>query len=159
MNRRNQWAAAAVLVLGSWALGRASEPLAPQDQAGDHGFTVTDVMISAHDGVRLNTKIFAPRDRTESLPIIFMRTPYGIGDASKNFVTGLKSLADEGYIFVFQDIRGKFGSEGAFGVITEATLRVHPRAERSDELGMLFRSFRDVALAVRADVPLVDNRS
>lgn len=42
------------------------------------------------------------------------------------------------------------GSEGTLGVITEATLRVRPRAARSDERGMLFRSFRDGARAVRA---------
>lgn len=114
MSRRNQLAAAAVLVLGIGAIGRAVESLAAQDQASEGSFAVTDVMIPARDGVRLNTKIFAPRDRPESLPIIFMRTPYGIKDSAKNFVTGLKTLADEGYIFVFQDIRGKFGSEGTF---------------------------------------------
>jgi len=42
------------------------------------------------------------------------------------------------------------GSEGAFGVIVEATLRVHPRAERFDERGMLFRSFADGVAAARA---------
>jgi alkyldihydroxyacetonephosphate synthase len=42
------------------------------------------------------------------------------------------------------------GSEGVFGVIVEATLRVHPRAERSEERGMLFRSFAEGVAAVRA---------
>ncbi len=131
MNRRNPWAAAAALVLGSLALGRVSASLAAQDQAVDDGFTVTDVMISARDGVRLNTKIFAPKGLTAPLPIIFMRTPYGIGDAAKNFVTGLKTLADEGYIFVFQDIRGKFGSEGAF--VMQRPARLPGDAKAADE--------------------------
>ena len=42
------------------------------------------------------------------------------------------------------------GSEGTFGVVVEATVRVHPRAERADERGMLFRSFADGVAAVRA---------
>jgi putative CocE/NonD family hydrolase len=111
MNRRNRWTAAALLGLGLGAMGGA---VAPQDQAADRAFAVTDVMIPTRDGVRLNTKIFVPRDHAGPLPIIFRRTPYGVADSARNFVTGLRTLADEGYIFVFQDIRGKFGSEGAF---------------------------------------------
>ena len=77
-------------------------------------FEVSDVMIPARDGVRLHTKIFTPRGATGRLPIIVKRTPYGIDGAAGNFNAYLKALADEGYIFVFQDIRGKFGSEGTF---------------------------------------------
>ena len=80
-------------------------------------------MIPMRDGKRLNTKIFTPRLRQgsgaagadgEPLPIIFKRTPYGIQGAAGNFNAYYKALADEGYIFVLQDIRGKFGSEGDF---------------------------------------------
>ena len=109
----NRLAAATVLVFGLLAFGAAGKPREPQDQAGDR-FAVTDAMVPVRDGVRLNTKIFVPKDRREDLPIIFRRTPYGIQGAANTFVTGWKALADEGYIFVFQDIRGKFGSEGAF---------------------------------------------
>src|SRR5262249_10848687 len=77
-------------------------------------FSVSDVMIPMRDGVRLHTKIFTPKDQREPLPFIMKRTPYGIERSAGNFVTYLKALADEGYIFVFQDIRGKFGSEGMF---------------------------------------------
>jgi uncharacterized protein len=77
-------------------------------------FSVRDVMIPARDGVRLHAKIFSPKDAREPLPIIMMRTPYGVANAANNFKTYLKALADEGYIFVFEDIRGKFQSEGTF---------------------------------------------
>jgi putative CocE/NonD family hydrolase len=77
-------------------------------------FEVSDVMIPARDGKRLHTKIFTPRNQTGPLPIIFKRTPYGIEGSAGNFNAYYKALADEGYIFVFQDIRGKFGSEGDF---------------------------------------------
>lgn len=111
--RMIQHASAAILILGLGPFGRSAEALQPQDQSKT-GFAVTDAMIPARDGVKLNTKIFVPRDHTGPLPIIFRRTPYGVANSARNFVTGFKTLADEGYIFVFQDIRGKFGSEGAF---------------------------------------------
>ena len=95
-------------------------------------FEVSDVMIPTRDGTRLHTKIFTPRLRQgsgeadsvgEPLPIIFKRTPYGIVGSANNFNAYFKALADEGYIFVFQDIRGKFGSEGDFVMQRPARLR------------------------------------
>jgi len=77
-------------------------------------FTVQEVMIPARDGVKLFTRIFTPKNQTGPLPIVFRRTPYGIDGAGNSFVRYYKALADEGYIFVFQDIRGKFKSEGTF---------------------------------------------
>ncbi|PYR40103.1 MAG: X-Pro dipeptidyl-peptidase [Acidobacteria bacterium] len=77
-------------------------------------FAVRDVMIAMRDGVRLHTKIFTPTAQTAPLPIIMKRTPYGVDGSAGNFVSYLKALADEGYIFAFQDLRGKFGSEGTF---------------------------------------------
>jgi putative CocE/NonD family hydrolase len=78
------------------------------------GFSVKDVMIPMRDGVKLHTKIFTPKDQREPLPFIMKRTPYGIEKSAGNLAVYMKALADEGYIFVFQDIRGKFGSEGTF---------------------------------------------
>ncbi len=77
-------------------------------------FEIRKEMIPMRDGIRLNTRIFIPRDQPEPLPIILIRSPYGVAGAEGNFVTALKTLADEGYIFAFQDIRGKFESEGEF---------------------------------------------
>ena len=42
------------------------------------------------------------------------RTPYGIAGAGGSFGTSDAELAEEGFIFAFQDIRGRFGSEGQF---------------------------------------------
>src|SRR5262245_54376610 len=77
-------------------------------------FEVSDVMIPTRDGTRLHTKIFLPRSQQGPLPIIIKRTPYGIEGSANNFAAYFKAMADDGYIFVFQDIRGKFGSEGQF---------------------------------------------
>jgi putative CocE/NonD family hydrolase len=77
-------------------------------------WTVTEEMIPMRDGVRLHTRILAPREPEKPLPFLMLRTPYGIDDVKERPGTAWKTLADDGYIFVLQDIRGKFGSEGAF---------------------------------------------
>src|SRR5688572_25398099 len=77
-------------------------------------FNKTEALIAMRDGVKLYTTIYAPKNMSEPRPIIFSRTPYGIDGAAGKFTSSLKELADEGYIFVFQDIRGKFKSEGQF---------------------------------------------
>src|SRR5437762_12731944 len=74
-------------------------------------------MIPARDGVKLHTEIYSPKDASEPLPIIFERTPYGLSDDAKGYSRILYRYAElipEGYIFVFQDIRGRYGSEGKF---------------------------------------------
>jgi putative CocE/NonD family hydrolase len=78
-------------------------------------FDRREEMIAMRDGVRLHTLIFAPKNQTESLPIIFSRTPYGIGQANSDGINArYKELVNDGYIFVLQDIRGRYGSEGQF---------------------------------------------
>ncbi len=94
------------------ALAPASALLQQDPTAGR--FEVKDVMIPMRDGVHLHTKIYSPRGQASPLPILMKRTPYGIEGSGGNFVTYLKTLAEDGYIFAFQDIRGKYGSEGTF---------------------------------------------
>jgi len=78
-------------------------------------FEKTETMIPTRDGVRLHTLIYAPKDASEPLPFIMLRTPYGIdGRAASAFNSYFKDLVAERYIFVFQDIRGRFKSEGQF---------------------------------------------
>jgi putative CocE/NonD family hydrolase len=93
-----------------WSAAAAAE----QEHLVSDRFETREAMIAMRDGVRLHTKIFTPKHQPEPLPLIMLRTPYGIGSIADRFGDYLKSLADEGYIFVFQDLRGKFGSEGVF---------------------------------------------
>jgi putative CocE/NonD family hydrolase len=93
------------------SVARAQEPAASGNSLR---YTKTNAMITMRDGVRLNTDIYAPKDQQGPLPMIFFRTPYGIDERGSALNTALKELADDGYIFVFQDIRGKFKSEGEF---------------------------------------------
>ncbi len=73
------------------------------------------VMIQMRDGVKLNTVVYTPQKMSATLPIMFLRTPYGVDDLpSPNKNEYIADMAKEGYIFVFQDIRGRYKSEGAF---------------------------------------------
>src|SRR5436190_5999961 len=77
------------------------------------GFDKIEQMIPMRDGVKLHTIIYTPKSHTERLPILFNRTPYGIDGTYRAFPSGiLKELIDDGFIFAFQDIRGRFKSEG-----------------------------------------------
>jgi putative CocE/NonD family hydrolase len=98
-------------VIAAASVAAATQPTQPNPA---DRFEVSDVMIPTRDGTRLHTRIFTPRGQATPLPIIIKRTPYGIEGSAGNFNAYFKALADEGYIFVFQDIRGKFGSEGQF---------------------------------------------
>lgn len=78
-------------------------------------FKRTEVMIPTRDGVRLHTIILAPEKSSEPLPFLMQRTPYGVdGRNSDNVNAMFSELVADGYIFVFQDIRGRYKSEGAF---------------------------------------------
>jgi len=77
-------------------------------------FERREEMIRMRDGVRLHTLIFAPKDQKEPLPILMSRTPYGIGGSSESINHQYTEFVPDGYIFVGQDIRGRFGSEGQF---------------------------------------------
>ena len=94
----------------------ASGPLLAQqpDSTNRLRYHRTNAMVAMRDGVRLNTDIYAPQDQTGPLPIIFLRTPYGIDGRAGALDGSFKELADDGYIFVFQDIRGRYRSEGQF---------------------------------------------
>src|ERR1044072_8032749 len=78
------------------------------------GFALTEGMIPMRDGVRLHTTIFAPRRAPGPLPIIFTRTPYGIAHAGPALGGYYRAFGNDGYIFAFQDIRGRYTSEGRF---------------------------------------------
>ena len=119
-------------LLGAASLGAASllAVLVPgartqDDQGPDLAklFAKREVMIPVRDGVKLHTEIYTPRDAKNPLPILFGRTPYGVSAADKGMSPGLLRYTDlfaDGYIFVFQDIRGRYGSEGKFEMLHTA---------------------------------------
>ena len=88
-------------------------PARTQQETGP-AFELTQVMLPMRDGVRLNTVIFTPKNSAAPLPILLERTPYN-APTGQGWANGkYKALAADGYIFVFQDIRGRYKSEGQF---------------------------------------------
>ena len=91
--------------------------------SGSSPFTYREVMVPVRDGVHLQTVIFAPTNQSGPLPILLERTPYGVPDkAPADIPEGLKEYAQDGYIFVFQNLRGRFKSEGVFHLSEAADL-------------------------------------
>jgi len=79
-----------------------------------------EYMIAMRDGVKLYTQVYTPRDRTQKYPIILFRTPYSVRYyGSKQFrrIFYNELYTQEGFICVYQDVRGKFKSEGDFIVM------------------------------------------
>jgi putative CocE/NonD family hydrolase len=84
-------------------------------QTPEAKYDVIEAMVPMRDGVKLYTVICVPKTMTEPLPILLQRTPYGAGTRIANFLpVAYKELVADGYIFAFQDIRGKYKSEGNF---------------------------------------------
>ena len=77
-----------------------------------------EYQIPMRDGVKLFTSVYVPRDSTKTWPILMSRTPYSAAPYGPEMYTpflgpGLR-WSEEGYIFVTQDVRGRYRSEGHF---------------------------------------------
>lgn len=94
---------------------RLVAPLAAQTPAADE-LDRREVRITTRDGAKLFTVVVAPKTQSKPLPIMLVRTPYGV---NQNLRPGpipiaYAELAKDGYTFVFQDARGTGRSEGKF---------------------------------------------
>jgi putative CocE/NonD family hydrolase len=85
-------------------------------------YVKTEMHIRARDGTQLFTAIYAPRDTTRRYPFMMTRTPYGIppygADQYPARLGPTPKFSDDGFIFVYQDTRGRFMSEGYFQYMT-----------------------------------------
>ncbi len=105
-------------VLG-FVVGGASLVLsgqAPDDVRAS--YTKVEVQIPMRDGVRLFTSIYTPKDLSQKYPIMLNRTPYSVAPygplAYKTSLGPSDLFMRDGYIFVYQDVRGRMMSEGEF---------------------------------------------
>jgi putative CocE/NonD family hydrolase len=108
-------------------------PLTAQQPDSAPGFDLTEAMIPMRDGVKLHTTIFVPRGAPGPLPIIFTRTPYGITHAAGTLRGYYRALVSDGYVFAFQDIRGRYTSEGQFVMMRPPRHRDGRDAKAIDE--------------------------
>ncbi|WP_293930161.1 CocE/NonD family hydrolase [Sphingobacterium sp. UBA6645] len=81
-------------------------------------YNKTEKYITMRDGKRLFTAIYTPKDKTKKYPILINRTPYTVAPYGENeykkSLGSFPEMAELGYIFVYQDVRGKWMSEGEF---------------------------------------------
>jgi putative CocE/NonD family hydrolase len=76
-----------------------------------------EVYIEMRDGIKLFTSIYKPKKAKEDLPVLMKRTPYSCAPYGKDLMKSVSHnphLVESGYIFVFQDMRGRYMSEGTF---------------------------------------------
>lgn len=91
----------------------------PQNTDADYvknNFTKMDTLIKMRDGVHLFTSIYIPKDNSEKHAFLIERTPYSVSPYGKDkYPRSLgpnKELMQANYIFVYQDVRGRYRSEG-----------------------------------------------
>ena len=110
-----------VAVLFSAATARGQEPSALESYIRLQ-YTKQEHMVPMRDGVKLFTSIYIPRDNTKTYPILIKRTPYSVGPYGVDkFPAALgpsEHFVRSSYIFVNQDVRGRFMSEGTFTQVT-----------------------------------------
>ncbi len=96
-------------------------------------FTKLDTTIAMRDGIKLYTVIYIPKDNTHTYPFLMERTPYSVSPYGRNnYPTRLgpnASLLKEKYIFVYQDVRGRYMSEG---VNLEVTPYIENKKSKTD---------------------------
>ncbi|MGD0035883.1 MAG: CocE/NonD family hydrolase [Bacteroidota bacterium] len=86
-------------------------------------YTKAEYQIPMRDGVKLYTIVYSPKDTTQKYPLLIFRTPYNIAPYGKEIAFSIRkgiqiAFMREGYIFVLQDVRGRFMSEGVFRHMT-----------------------------------------
>jgi len=96
-----------------------------------------EVRIRVRDGVQLFTSIYVPKDTTRRYPVLMSRTPYSVSPYGEGYKAALgpsgnRKWVDDGYIFVYQDVRGRYFSEGTFRDMTPI-LEKHDKPTDVDE--------------------------
>jgi hypothetical protein len=88
-----------------------------------------EVMIPMRDGIKLHAVVLRPTDTHKPLPFLIQRTPYGVDDSSSDSINArYTELAQSGYIFVMEDIRGRYKSQGAFVMMRPLADHHDPKA-------------------------------
>lgn len=95
-------------------------------------YTKIERMVPMRDGARLFTAIYMPKDTTDLYPFLLTRTPYSCApygeDQYAGRIIGARHLLREGFIFVYQDVRGRYMSEGVF-----ADIRPHIHQKKTNK--------------------------
>jgi uncharacterized protein len=89
----------------------------------------SEVMIPMRDGIKLHAIVLKPADISAPLPFLLTRTPYGVDGTSRaSFFAERPELARDGYIYVAEDIRGRYESQGKFVMSRPLADHANPKA-------------------------------
>ncbi|GAC1623263.1 MAG: CocE/NonD family hydrolase [Candidatus Acidiferrum sp.] len=104
------------VVLVATGAVRAQEP--PKEDYVKTHYTKYEYRIPMRDGKKLFTSVYAPKDSSQPYPFLIDRTPYDVAPYGEDEYRKTLGPSDEfekaGYIFVYQDVRGRYLSEGEF---------------------------------------------
>lgn len=96
----------------------AAPPLLAQQKYRLQDYEKREYTIPMRDGVKLFTAVYSPKGGNSKYPILMNRTPYSIApygaDTMKSRLGPSQYLMEDGYIFVYQDVRGRYMSEGEY---------------------------------------------
>jgi len=99
-------------------------------------YTKHEYQIAMRDGMKLFTSVYVPKDASQKYPILMSRTPYSVApygpDDYRDSLGPSPMFMDEGFIFVYQDVRGRNMSEGEFAWMRPHKLKKNSPTE-SDE--------------------------
>jgi hypothetical protein len=105
-------------ILKKEALETVTDSKKEQRSFVKNNYTKKEVKILMRDGAKLHTTIYSPKDTTKTYPILLQRTPYSCKPYGENeFKTKIgpnSILMKEGNIIVYQDVRGRWMSEGVY---------------------------------------------
>lgn len=133
--RRSAVSILAPAALAVALLGALVAPVSAMDDeyVVDEQYVKREVQIPMRDGVRLFTAIYSPRDTSRPYPILMKRTPYSVRpydeDQYPSSLGPSRELMQDGYIFVYQDVRGCYMSEGEFVNMTPHVARKRSAAD------------------------------
>lgn len=136
----------AISVLLLFACGSEKETYVPFTPEEDsifvyNSYNKKEVYIPMRDGTRLFTAIYTPKDQQEAYPIIMYRTPYSVSpygeDRYKIDLGPNMRMTRDKYIFVYQDVRGKFMSEGEFVNMTPHNRAINESTDTFDTIEWL----------------------
>jgi putative CocE/NonD family hydrolase len=109
-------------------------------------YTKFEYRIAMRDGKRLYTAVYAPKDQSQKYPFLMQRTPYSCGpygvDNYPNRIGPGEAFVKEGYIFVCQDVRGRYESEGTFIEMTPHGGAVSESTDTYDTIDWLVKNVR-----------------
>jgi putative CocE/NonD family hydrolase len=124
------------LLFALFAISAFAQPGAPDAAAVKNNYTKYEYQIPMRDGKKLFTSVYVPKDQSKKYPFMMDRTCYSVApygaEAYKTSLGPSPQYMQDGYIFVYQDVRGRWMSEGIYEEMTPE-LEVHKTNKDVDE--------------------------